>query len=71
MRCGLESKPAFQTRLELGYGLTKNSEIGINFYLSNYNGGNYFKGGKLSYLFALSRNEGEFLNYSLKLEVYH
>jgi len=59
----------FQTRLELGYGLTNNSEIGINFYLSNYNGGNYFNGGKLSYLFAPSRDEGEFLNYGLKLEV--
>jgi hypothetical protein len=39
----------FQTRLEYGYGIARNSEIGANIYLSNYNGVSYINGGKVTY----------------------
>jgi hypothetical protein len=59
----------FQTRLEYGYGLTEKSEVGINIYLSNYNGLNYVNGGKISHLFIPTHNEEGLWHYGVKNEV--
>lgn len=59
----------FQTRLEYGYGIAKNGEIGANLYLSNYNGMSYVNGGKISYMYVPTHNEEGLLHYGLKNEV--
>ena len=47
----------FQTRLEYGYGIARNSEIGANLYLSNYNGVSYVNGGKVSHMYIPTHDE--------------
>ena len=59
----------FQTRLEYGYGITKNSEIGVNVYLSNYDGNNYVNGGKISHMYIPTHDEAGILHYGIKNEI--
>ena len=59
----------FQTRLEYGYGITEKSEIGINIYLSNYNGVSYVNGGKISHLYIPTHDEEGFWHYGVKNEI--
>jgi hypothetical protein len=58
-----------QTRLEYGYGIAKNSEIGANLYLSHYNGDSYVNGGKLSFMYIPTHNEEGLWHYGIKNEV--
>jgi len=59
----------FQTRLEYGYGISQNSELGINVYLSNYNGDNFFNGGKISHLYVPTHDEKGLWHYGVKNEI--
>lgn len=59
----------FQTRLEYGYGIAKNSEVGANIYLSNYNGVSYVNGGKLSYMYIPTHDEEGLWHYGVKNEI--
>ena len=59
----------FQTRLEYGYGITKNSEIGVNIYLSNYDGTNYVNGGKISHMYIPTHDEAGIWHYGIKNEI--
>jgi hypothetical protein len=59
----------FQTRLEYGYGIAQNSELGINVYLSNYNGDNFFNGGKISHLYVPTHDENGLWHYGVKNEI--
>jgi len=65
---GLKSN-VFQTRLEYGYGIAKNSEIGANIFLSNYNGASYVNGGKVSYMFVPTHDEEGLWHYGVKNEI--
>ena len=65
---GLKSN-VFQTRLEYGYGIAKNSEIGANIFLSNYNGASYVDGGKVSYMFVPTHDEEGLWHYGVKNEI--
>jgi hypothetical protein len=58
-----------QTRLEYGYGITKASEIGVNIFLSNYNGRSYLNGGKISYMYIPTHDEEGLWHYGLKNEI--
>lgn len=59
----------FQTRLEYGYGITEKSEIGVNTYLSNYNGVSYVNGGKISHIYVPTHNEEGLWHYGVKNEI--
>jgi hypothetical protein len=59
----------FQTRLEYGYGITEKSEIGINAYLSNYNGVSYVNGGKISHMYIPTHDEEGLWHYGAKNEI--
>lgn len=59
----------FQTRLEYGYGIAKNSEIGVNLYLSNYNAATYVNGGKISYMYVPTHDEQGLWHYGIKNEI--
>lgn len=59
----------FQTRLEYGYGITKNSEIGVNLYLSHYNDATYVNGGKISYMYVPTHDEKGVWHYGIKNEI--
>jgi len=65
---GLKSN-VFQTRLEYGYGIAKNSEIGANIFLSNYNGASYVNGGKVSYMYVPTHDEEGLWHYGVKNEI--
>jgi len=65
---GLKSN-VFQTRLEYGYGIAKNSELGANIFLSNYNGASYVNGGKVSYMFVPTHDEEGLWHYGVKNEI--
>jgi len=65
---GLKSN-VFQTRLEYGYGIAKNSELGANIFLSNYNGASYVNGGKVSYMFVPTHYEEGLWHYGVKNEI--
>jgi len=59
----------FQTRLEYGYGIAKNSELGINLYLSNYNDATFVNGGKISYMYVPTHDERGLWHYGIKNEI--
>ena len=59
----------FQTRLEYGYGIARNSEIGANLYLSNYNGVSYVNGGKVSHMYIPTHDEEGLWHYGVKNEI--
>jgi len=59
----------FQTRLEYGYGITKNSEIGVNIYLSHYNDAAFVNGGKISYMYVPTHDEKGIWHYGIKNEI--
>ena len=59
----------FQTRLEYGYGITHNSEVGANVYLSHYNGVSYVNGGKISHMYIPTHDEKGFWHYGIKNEI--
>jgi len=65
---GLKSN-VFQTRLEYGYGITQRSEIGVNLYLSNYNGTSYINGGKVSHMYVPTHDEEGLWHYGVKNEI--
>ena len=65
---GLKSN-VFQTRLEYGYGITERSEIGVNLYLSNYNGTSYVNGGKVSHMYVPTHDEEGLWHYGVKNEI--
>ena len=65
---GLKSN-VFQTRLEYGYGITQRSEIGVNLYLSNYNGASYVNGGKVSHMYIPTHDEEGLWHYGVKNEI--
>jgi len=65
---GLKSN-VFQTRLEYGYGIARNSEVGVNIFLSNYNGVSYVNGGKVSYMFIPTHDEEGLWHYGVKNEI--
>ena len=65
---GLKSN-VFQTRVEYGYGIAKNSELGANIFLSNYNGASYVNGGKVSYMFVPTHDEEGLWHYGVKNEI--
>jgi len=65
---GLKSN-VFQTRLEYGYGVAKNSEVGANIFLSNYNGVSYVNGGKVSYMHIPTHDEEGLWHYGVKNEI--
>jgi hypothetical protein len=65
---GLKSN-VFQTRLEYGYGITERSEIGVNLYLSNYNGISYVNGGKVSHMYIPTHDEEGLWHYGVKNEI--
>ena len=65
---GLKSN-VFQTRLEYGYGIAKNSEIGANIFLSNYNGASYVNGGKVSYMYVPTHDEEGLWHYGVKNDI--
>lgn len=59
----------FQTRLEYGYGITQRSEVGVNIYLSHYNGVSYVNGGKISHMFVPTHDEEGLWHYGVKNEI--
>jgi hypothetical protein len=59
----------FQTRLEFGYGIAKNSEVGVNLYLSNYNDATFVNGGKVSYMYVPTHDEQGIWHYGIKNEI--
>ena len=59
----------FQTRLEYGYGIARDSELGANIYLSNYNGVSYVNGGKISYMYIPTHDEEGLWHYGVKNEI--
>ena len=59
----------FQTRLEYGYGIARNSELGANIYLSNYNGVSYVNGGKVSHMYIPTHDEEGLWHYGVKNEI--
>lgn len=59
----------FQTRLEYGYGVSRNSELGVNVYLSNYNGDSFFNGGKISHMYIPTHDEKGLWHYGVKNEI--
>lgn len=59
----------FQTRLEYGYGITEKSEVGVNLYLSNYNGVSYVNGGKISHMYIPTHDEDGLWHYGVKNEI--
>ncbi|QWD87413.1 hypothetical protein AOC06_02190 [Polynucleobacter paludilacus] len=59
----------FQTRLEYGYGIARDSEVGANIYLSNYNGVSYVNGGKISYMYIPTHDEEGLWHYGVKNEI--
>jgi len=59
----------FQTRLEYGYGIARNSEVGANIYLSNYNGVSYVNGGKISHMYIPTHDEEGLWHYGVKNEI--
>jgi len=59
----------FQTRIEYGYGISRGSEVGVNVFLSNYNGNNYFNGGKISHMYIPDHDEEGLWHYGFKNEV--
>ena len=59
----------FQTRLEYGYGITQNSEIGVNLYFSHYNDATYVNGGKISYMYVPTHDEKRVWHYGIKNEI--
>jgi len=59
----------FQTRLEYGYGITPNSELGFNVYLSDYDGVGALNGGKLSHMYIPTHDEEGVWHYGVKNEV--
>ncbi len=63
------STAILQTRIEYGYGITKESELGVNVFLSNYNGNSYINGGKISYMYIPTHIEDGMWHYGLKNEV--
>jgi len=65
---GLKSN-VFQTRLEYGYGIAKNSEVGVNIFLSSYNGVSYVNGGKVSYMYIPTHDEEGLWHYGVKNEI--
>lgn len=65
---GLKSN-VFQTRLEYGYGITKKSELGVNLYLSNYNGEYTINGGKISHMYVPTHDEEGLWHYGVKNEI--
>jgi hypothetical protein len=65
---GLKSN-VFQTRLEYGYGITERSEVGVNLYLSNYNGVSYVNGGKVSHMYIPTHDEEGLWHYGVKNEI--
>jgi len=65
---GLKSN-VFQTRLEYGYGVAKNSEVGVNIFLSSYNGVSYVNGGKVSYMYIPTHDEEGLWHYGVKNEI--
>lgn len=65
---GLKSN-VFQTRLEYGYGITQRSEIGVNLFLSNYNGSSDVNGGKISHMYIPTHDEEGLWHYGVKNEI--
>ena len=59
----------FQTRLEYGYGVSKNSEIGVNLYFRHYNSDTYVNGGKISYMYVPTHDESGIFHYGIKNEI--
>jgi len=59
----------FQTRLEYGYGITKESEVGANIFISDYNGSSYVNGGKISHMYIPTHDEEGLWHYGIKNEV--
>ena len=58
-----------QTRLEYGYGIARNSEVGANIYLSNDNGVSYVNGGKVSHMYIPTHDEEGLWHYGVKNEI--
>jgi len=59
----------FQTRLEYGYGITKESELGANVFISDYNGSSFVNGGKISHMYIPTHDEEGLWHYGVKNEV--
>ena len=59
----------FQTRFEYGYGVTQTSELGVNLYLSNYNGISSINGGKVSHMYIPNHDEEGMWHYGMKNEI--
>jgi hypothetical protein len=59
----------FQTRLEYAYGVLKNNEIGVNVFLSNYNGTTNVNGGKIGHMYIPTHEESGIWHYGVKNEI--
>jgi len=59
----------FQTRLEYAYGIAKNNEIGVNAFLSRYNGASYVNGGKVGHMYIPTHDEEGLWHYGVKNEI--
>ena len=58
-----------QARLEYAYGLTPQSELGLNLYLSRYNDTTYVNGGKVSHMYIPTQGESGLWHYGVKNEI--